>query len=228
MNNNIGILLIHGFGGNTSEVEPLAEYLKNIGYKVFCSELKGHTGKRKEMAGVSHDDWIYSCELDCLKLAKNFKSIIIVGFSTGGLIAINLAIKYKVKAIVTISSPIYIWNLRQVIKNITRGSRSDRLKSIRWYLYSSTSFPISSLIQFQILLHKTKAILSKVFCPICILQGLDDDTVNSKSANYIYEKVSSVVKRLHFFEKAGHVVLKGPSSEEAIQEILKFLDSLDI
>lgn len=228
MKNKTAFLLIHGFGGSVDEVAPMADYLKDKGFVCLCSELKGHTGNRKDMAGVSYKDWISTCEQDYLRLSKIFDSIIIIGFSTGGLIGINLAIKYHVESIVTISTPIYVWNIRQVISNIATGTKSSKLRNLKWYIYSATSFPISSLIQFQIILHKTKALLPKLFCPILVLQGLDDDTVNSKSASYIFNRVSSKVKTLHFFQKSGHVVLKGPASEEAIQEVLKFLDSSDI
>jgi carboxylesterase len=228
MINETAFLIIHGFGGNSSEINSLAEYLRNNGATVSCPPLKGHDGNRKSMAGISRKDWILSCEVEYLRLAKDFESIIIIGFSTGGLIAINLAIKYPIKAIITISTPIYVWNLKQVFKNITIGSKSERMKSLRWYLYSATSFPISALLQFQILLHKTKSLLLKITCPICILQGLDDDTVNSKSASYIYKKVSSPIKKLHFLEKAGHVVLKGPAAKDAIKKIQEFLDSISV
>lgn len=225
MFNKTAFLLIHGFGGNASEVNPLAEYLINQGATVSCPSLKGHDGNRKSMAGISRIDWISSCEVEYLKLVQDFESIIIVGFSTGGLIGINLAIKYPIKAIVTISTPIYVWNLRQVFKNITVGSRNKRWESLKWYLYSSTSFPISALLEFQILLRKTKSLLPKITCPICILQGMDDDTVNSKSAPYIYKHVSSEIKKIYLFEKAGHVVLKGPASKDAIQKIQEFINS---
>jgi carboxylesterase len=228
MENKTAFILIHGFGGDTSEIKPLANKLESMGYDVSCTELKGHTGKRRDMAGISHQDWISSVEADYKKLADKFNEIILIGFSTGGLIALNLALKYEVNAIVTISTPIYVWDIRQVIKNMTTGTKSSRSRNLKWYIYSATSFPISSLIQFQILLHKTKAILPRVVCPIFVLQGLDDDTVNSKSASFIYNKVSSKIKKLHFLKNAGHVVLKGTSSEEAIQEIQIFFDSLDI
>jgi carboxylesterase len=127
--------------------------------------------------------------------------------------------------LITISTPVYVWNLRQILRNITNGSKRNKTESLKWYLYSATSFPLSALIHFQLLLYKTKAMFPQISCPICILQGLDDDTVNSKSASYIYNKVSSPKKELHFFENSGHVVLKGPASEEALLKIQHFIDS---
>jgi carboxylesterase len=224
MKDKIAFVLIHGFGGSVSEVYPLAEHLREMGFVSTCSKLNGHTENRKDMAGFSYKDWISSAEKDYLELIKDFESVVIVGFSTGGLIGINLSIKYNIKALVTISTPVYVWNFKHMLLNIINSDKETRIRNLKHYIYSATSFPISSLIQFQILLHKTKAILPKVFSPILILQGLDDDTVRSKSATYIYEKVSSSLKRIHFFEKAGHVVLKGPASASAIQIIQDFLD----
>ena len=225
MNSKLGFLLIHGFGGNIGELEPLSKYLESNGYPVISTELKGHTGDRKDLAGVSHDDWIFSAEESYKKLAAECDSIIIVGFSTGGLIAVNLALRQRVKALITVATPIYVWDIKHVIRNMATGSKHKNLENLKWYLYSATSFPPSSLFYFQILLHKTKPKLKQIKCPILILQGIDDDTVNNRSASYIYNNVSSEIKKIHFFEKSGHVVFKGPSSGEAICKIEEFLNT---
>ena len=223
MNSETGFLLIHGFGGNIGELEPLSKYLESSGYLVISTELKGHTGNRKDLAGVSHDDWIFSAEESYEKLAAECDSVIIVGFSTGGLIAVNLAIRHQVKALITVATPIYVWDIKHVLRNMTKGTKHQNLENLKWYFYSATSFPPSSLFHFQILLHKTKSMLKHIKCPILILQGIDDDTVNSRSASYIYNNVSSEIKKIYFFEKSGHIVFKGASSEEAICKIEEFL-----
>ena len=51
------------------------------------------------------------------------------------------------------------------------------------------------------LVGKTKHVLEDVKIPIFIAQGLKDYTVNYKSAEYIYKKVSSNLKVLKYYDK---------------------------
>ena len=51
MENKVGCLLIHGFGGSPEEMDPLAEYLRNEGITTLSPVLKGHTGKNRTYRG---------------------------------------------------------------------------------------------------------------------------------------------------------------------------------
>jgi carboxylesterase len=59
-----------------------------------------------------------------------------------------------------------------------------------------TAFPISALYNFKAVLIKTKPLLNQIGCPVFIAQGLRDDTVHKKSAEYIFENVSSKEKHI--------------------------------
>lgn len=103
-NNKLGCLIIHGFGGGIFEIESLAEHLTDRGYIAACPKLKGHTGIGKDMKTADYKDWISSAEAELIKLMEKTKNIAIIGFSMGGLIAVNLACKYDIKIIVTINT----------------------------------------------------------------------------------------------------------------------------
>jgi len=70
MKSKIGCLLIHGFGGNPGEVEPLAQFLENKGIATMSPVLKGHTGKKADMRGVSYRQWIASAREALNELSK--------------------------------------------------------------------------------------------------------------------------------------------------------------
>ena len=42
------------------KINPLAEALKVNGYQVVTPVLKGHTGLRQDLIGVTHEDWLES------------------------------------------------------------------------------------------------------------------------------------------------------------------------
>lgn len=226
MKNDIGCLVIHGFGGSVYEVEPLAQKLIDKGYSVICPTLKGHTGRRRDFEGVKYDDWISSAEEDLLKLASKCKKIYILGFSMGGLIAINLALKYDIEGLVTISMPIYYWDLKRVMLNLIDDFKRRDFQHFKRYIKSSGNVTLGAMINFKLLLDKTKLLVSKIKCPAFVVQANDDDTVRKHSANYIFENLSSKCKKINFYENGGHLILRSKAANEVISDIEKFLDEI--
>jgi carboxylesterase len=222
-----GCLIIHGFGGNYEEVSPLANRLKKAGYKVVCPALAGHTGRRRDLKKAGHADWILSAERGLLDLASRCRSVYIVGFSMGGLIAFNLALKHQVAGIVTINTPIYYWDLRKILSNIVKGLNGGGFAPIRRYLRAVVKFPLKALICFRILLTRTKPLINDITCPVLVTQGLDDDTTRADSARYIFESVSSEIKRIKYYQNAGHLMLHSPAAGEVILDIEGFLEGKD-
>jgi carboxylesterase len=226
-NKNTGCLLIHGFGGSIAEIYPLASRLTEAGYDVVCPKLKGHTGIRRDLKRVRYTDWIASAEEELLELKHRCRRVFLIGFSMGGLIAINLAQKYGAAGLVTINTPIYYWDVRRIASNIVMGLTGNNFRVIRRYLRATVAFPASALINFNLLLKRTKPMVKDICCPIFIAQGLDDDTVKNISAHYLADNVSSSVKELRFYENSGHQMLWSPASDEVIAHIRAFIKKID-
>lgn len=226
MHKKLGCLLIHGFGGSTEEVRPLSEKLTEEGYRVLCPSLKGHTGIRKDLKTVTYRDWIASAQSDLEKLKKECDSICIIGFSMGGLIAVQLARKYPAAAVVTLNSPIYYWDVKRVFLNIVDDFKRKSYDNISRYINSGRKLPLNALIQFRQLLSQTKPLLQEIRCPVFVAQALQDDTVRKKSADYIYSHVSSKEKSLQFYEGSGHLILWSKAAEKVMNDVLYFLYKL--
>lgn len=229
---------------------PLAQALKTQGYITSEPVLKGHEGLRREMGKATRRQWIATAETAYVKLQETCADIVVVGFSTGGLIAAQLAQRHEIKALIFISVPFIHWDLRRVFINIHNDFKTRRFDKTRWYLYSATSFPLKALLEFKRLQHDTKPLFSKVKSPVLILQGKDDDTVNWKSAEAIESRISgdrgskdrdnrnspqdrppmgnrSAQVEKAYFEPAGHVMLQGPAALQVTERILLFLRNLN-
>ena len=222
--NKTGCLIIHGFGGSLEDIKPLAAVLKENGYLISCPQLKGHTGKRKDLKGVKYQEWIDSAEEDLKTLLTSCEKVYLIGFSMGGLIAVNLACKYNIAGIVTLNTPIYYWDIPKILSNIYRGIVNRDLRKMKFYLKASLSFPLSALFNFRLLLAKTKPLIKNVKCPAFIGQALDDDTVRKSSAEFIYRHISTKKKTLKFYKNSGHLILWSKESLQVIQDVRGFLD----
>ena len=225
-NSRTGCLVIHGFGGGIYEIESLANQLKDDGYKVACPRLKGHTGNRKHMIRATYLDWINSAETELVKLRQKTDEVVLIGFSMGGLIAVNLACKYNVKAVVTINTPIYYWDLRRVALNIAEDVKNKRPDNIKRYLRAQKASPLISMINFYKILEVTKDKFRRIDVPFFIAQARDDDTVKVKSVDFIYNNISSEIKKVMYYERGGHLILKSNSAQIVIKDVQNFLSSL--
>lgn len=218
-----GCLLIHGFGGDISEIEPLESCLNDQGITVKCSELKGHTGLRRDLSQVEYLDWITSAQDDLDELGKGCNTLFIIGFSMGGLIAANLACNNRVAGIAMLNSPIYCWNKRQIISNIVHDLKNQQNSYISRYLHSTVKFPIRALLQFNLLLKRTKYLLGHLKCPLFIGQGLLDDTVSPKSAEYIRKNSGSSHKTVRYYRNSNHLICHGPDSRILFTDLMGFI-----
>lgn len=225
MNDKAGCLIIHGFGGNIQEVQPLTAALTGQGYRVMVPQLAGHTGRKADLKNVSYSQWLHSAEDGLHALRSECDTIYLIGFSMGGLIAINLGLNYPAAGIVTLNTPIYYWNMKQVGMNIVADLRENDFKNLRRYFQSATDLPLSALVNFRMLLSETKGRLPELSCPILIAQSMDDDTVQKRSADYLFDHVGSRHKDLKFYNSSDHLILWSQVGSMVIRDTLKFLNN---
>ena len=222
-------LLLHGFGGAPWEVEPLAAALRKRGCLVAAPTIKGlSSSSRRDMARYAYEEWIWAAEEAYKALSTQSDNIVLAGFSTGGLIAVHLALRYKPEAIIFMSTPIRHWDLKRIMINLSEDIKRQNPDHLSYYMKSTIKFPLRALWEFKRIQSQTKSKFGKVRCPALILQGLDDDTVHCKSADFIQKELQSSNKNqkaeLGYFEPAGHVLLQGPARDQVLQRILKFLE----
>ena len=212
-----GILLLHGFAGDLEEIKPLQDYLTQRGYLVECPLLPGHGETKKELSKTSHTDWINSAERAYLALAEKCDNVCVVGFSMGGLIAVNLW-HYGYSGLVTVNMPIYCWNPKIILLNLL----TDFNRFGKKYLMASTDKSLFSMIEFLRLLSKTKPMLGNITCKTLVVQALDDDTVHYKSADHILQKIRGQ-KTLCMLPKGGHMIFQSKGGPEVCKAIERFL-----
>lgn len=227
MDHKTGCLIIHGFCGNTSEIETLSRYLSDKGFITLCPVLKGHTGDRRALSRSNYKDWISSAEEGLKYLLKDCHKVVIIGFSMGGLIAADLALRYKVLGMVTLNTPIYYWDIARVFRNIINDLKSKNFSNVKRYKSSIFRTPFPALINFRILLQKARPKLRKVSCPIFIAQGLLDDAVRYQSADYIFKYTSSQRKTVKYYKNSNHLICLGTDSSQLFSDIENFLRDIE-
>ena len=215
--NNTGILLIHGFAGDIGEIAPLRDYLAQKGYVVKCPLLPGHGETKKELSQTTYENWITSTERAYLELSKSCGKIVLIGFSMGGLLAVNLW-NYGFSGLVTINTPVFYWNPKIIVTNLITDFRKYGKK----YFDVSTDKSLSSMLEFQKLLTKTKSMFGNITCKTMVVQALDDDTVHYKSADYIFHRICAD-KSIYKLPHGGHMIFQSESKDDVCKAIEDFI-----
>lgn len=223
-------MLIHGFGGGPFELASLKAKIEKENNICYDLILPGHLDGKKGLRICTYKQWIECVEgvYNQIKVKHPTAKLIVVGFSMGGLLGAHLANTYEVDALVTLNTPIFYWNISNILKNICEGVQKRDGAFFKRYITSCTMYPTNALYQFRRLLGLTRPYFKNINCPILILQALDDDAVHYKSAEHIQDVVKSPVKKRIFMDVGGHGLLMGRGAEEAIQHVLDFADDLKV
>jgi len=223
MGSSVGCLIIHGFGGSTDEVAPLSDYLSGRGFDTYCPRLKGHTGNRKDLAGSNYREWIKSAEDGLKNLAAGCERVIIIGFSMGGLIAVNLSMAYDISALVTLNTPIYYIDMKRVMVNLLEDIKSLSFSNLKKYVQVPLSVPVPAFRNFKAILSSTMPLIKNISCPVFTAQALEDDAVKWESADYIYRNTCSNSKVVRYYRNCGHIICHSPASGELFRDVEHFI-----
>ncbi|WP_069649152.1 alpha/beta hydrolase [Caloranaerobacter ferrireducens] len=233
--NNIGCLLIHGFTGSPAEMRLLGEFLNKQGCTVKGVLLKGHGTTVEDMEQTTWKDWLSSAEVELIDLMHKCDKVVVIGLSMGGIIALKLAERFNVDAVVSIAAPIKIVNRKvyfaRVIKYFKKYIPKPEKKfddDLKDYCISYDRTPVAAIPHLLKLIRITKRRLRKIKSPILIIQSKNDKTVRYESAEYIFEKVGSELKKLVYLKESGHVVTLDLEREKVFNEIKKFLIEINL
>jgi carboxylesterase len=86
-----GVLVLHGFAGYATTVDPLARSLEEHGYAVAQPTMRGHGGRPQDLDGVRYTDWIEDARKAYSELANRVDRVVIAGLSMGGLVTLYMA-----------------------------------------------------------------------------------------------------------------------------------------
>lgn len=236
----IACLLIHGYSDSPATFRYLTQSLDQQGYDYKAMLLPGHGTSPEDLATKTWQDWIGAVEREYMALQQRYKTVYVIGFSTGGTLAIHLAKKHSLDGMILIAPYLqcpkvggippefglkvihpFLWNTKYFQKIAPPGISDPQLRT--------------EFIDYQFLPVDTTASLfecgalaideiPKIQCPVLILHGSKDRSADPEaSQNLLFNRLPSTQKSLVYFPKSEHVVIMDVQKDQAIQEILKAL-----
>ena len=205
------IVTIHGFGQKLHhEFDPLAMYLKKKHYKVIQFDIYDVTNPDD----ANEKDWISRCEKEMQNVLNQNQSIVLIGFSMGGVIASYLASIFKIERLILVAPAFEYLSIQKVM--------NQGLKVVKNISSSSQSLPKPSNQQVQAFMNVISTYKDSIYeinAPTLILHGLEDEVIPYSSSKNASKKINCK-HQLILFEGGKHRMLYDDTIQECIFPII--------
>ena len=217
-----GIVLVHGFLASPAELRSYGEKLAALGYPVMGVRLCGHGTSPWDLRDRNWKEWLGSVRKGFEIISAFADHICVVGFSTGGALALRLAAEQpeNLAGVVVVSVPIKFRNRNLIFVSIIHGINKltkwmTSLEGLMPFRLNESEhpdinyrhIPMRGLFELRRLVDNMKRRLGDVTCPVAVIQGTEDQIIDPKSAEIILKKVASTDTSLHMIPSKRHGIL---------------------
>lgn len=242
----VSVLISHGYKSAPKEVEALAKFLNGFGLKVYGVRLAGHGTAPINLRDKTWEDWYNSTQRGYAALQNISAKILLIGFSTGGLLQLfscarKNRLAKKIVGVVSINAAlklldikarmvpgINLWNEMLNNFHIEKGRFEyvDDVPENPQINYSRNY--IKAVNELEKLMKNCEDNLKNVTAPALIIQAQGDPVVNPISGKMIYEKIQSKEKFLDEMNFKNHIIVNSEGKEEVFESIRKFLSKMKV
>ena len=196
----LGILALHGFLASPAEMRGFADAAAADNYPVLGVRLKGHGTSPWDLHERRWEEWYESAERGLRILKGVADEVCVVGFSTGGALALLLAADRpeEVNGVAAISVPLRFRNRNMRFVPLVHKAN----KIVGWVSPSQgimpfiendsehpnvnyRHMPVHALNELRGLVDNVSSRLSDVTCPVCLVQSNDDVVVEPQSVDLL-------------------------------------------
>lgn len=232
-NQEIGVLLVHGFTGSPASMRPWAEYLNQRGYTVKVPLLPGHGTTPHDLNLVKWQEWPAKVESDLQELLRTCRKVFICGLSMGGGTTLNVATRYSkdLAGIILVNPMIHVkfvpHQLAWVISRFQkmRDSVGDDIKRPGITEYGYDALPAVGVYQLLKMLHYTRKRLHDVTAPMLLFHSVDDHTLPVTNTEIVMKGVGSREKQRIELVNSYHVATLDYDQEVIFENSRLFIES---
>jgi esterase/lipase len=220
--NGVGVLLIHGLLASPAELRGYAEALLKQGYTVLGVRLKGHGTSPYDLRKQTFEDWYKSVKRSMEILRIYCDSMVVIGFSAGGGLALKLAAEYKsiIDAVVVVAVPVKFVDKSFLFVPLIHGTNRlikwvSSIEGVKPFMENSPehkainyrNIPIKSLHELKRLLDEVEQKLPEIKMPVLVIYADEDHVVHLNSADIIMSNLGSECKKLITIHSERHGIL---------------------
>ena len=235
-----GVVLVHSYLSVPQEVRRCAVAINRQGYWVYGVRLPGHGTNPERLAEVRREDWQQAVERGYAMVHALCRKVVVVGFSVGGVLALELSSRLEKCAGVAAVCPPYelknyskrfmpsidIWNrlLTKWKGDSGKSSFFEFEPEQRELNYNRN--PISGVYEIGELLDCCRKRLPDIKHRSMIVSVERDQVVGDQGRPF-FEKIGSEEKKLVTVSGVRHSILNGPDSSRIERLITTFVKECD-
>lgn len=231
---DLGIVLIHGFTGTPYEVRYLGERLATAGFTVRAPRLPGHGTSLDDLDRTRWEDWAEAVERAADGLRVRCRKVAVVGQSLGGLLALHLASRRRdILSVASLAAPLWLDGLSGKVARWTQGPlrRITRLPKLGGPDVKDPrakaenpcyrAIPTRALGQLLTFMEVVDAALPSVTQPVLVLHAQHDHTAPVACAHRIAERTHA--RRLRILPESYHLIAIDVERDIVAAEVATFL-----
>lgn len=231
-----GCVLIHGFTGAPKEMRWMGEFLSRQGIHCLGIRLAGHATRPEDMLRARYTDWMASVEDGYHLLGGVTDRIYLVGLSMGGILALLMSTRLRVRGVVAMSTPyrlpfdypaLFMRALSLVVKFQPKGKEEpgatwfDKAAFAEHVSYPQN--PVRSAAELQLLIQEMHKVLPHVEGPVLLMHSRNDSYVVPENLEQIYAQLGTSDKDRLYVTEAGHVITRDAARQEVFEAALGFI-----
>ena len=212
---DFGVLLIHGFKSSPFEMSFLADYLnERFNSTVIAPRLDSHGTDIRELNKSNWQDWVSSAEAAYSSLEAEVGSVIVIGMSMGGSIALRLAATRNPIGVITMGTPYQLvlkTRLAAIIRHFVdvyydhQGPDIADLEMKKSAVRYS-GIPMNAVCELRAMLNDMKERYASISCPVALAHGRHDHVIPNSNMKRLQHEIGSSVKDIQYFENSYHIL----------------------
>ncbi len=236
-NNRLGVVLVHSYLSAPEELRQVGELLRKKGAWVYGVRLPGHGTNPESLAAKKWEEWRAAVEQGYVLMDSICRNVILVGFSAGGSLALELASRLETLAGVVAICPPYvlqdyskrfmppidIWN--RLLARWKGNTMSEEFVAfepeIKEVNYSRN--PIAGVIEVGKLLDACKTGLANQHHRTLIVSADQDQIVGDSCSQELFSHLGSRDKEHLVISSSRHNIIYGPEGRRTRTFISSFI-----
>jgi esterase/lipase len=182
-----GIVLTHGLTDSAYFMHPLAEFFRNIGWRVMTVLLPGHGTQPGDLLDIEWNEWADTIKFAVMQMNKEVEEVCMGGLSTGATLSLMHCLETSQIRGLFLYSPALGITRRAAYANLHKLYSWLR-PSAKWVnimpdisMFKYESFPVNAAYQVHCLIKHLRKNLqgNRLDVPVFIAASEDDATVRS-------------------------------------------------
>lgn len=214
----------------------MGEFLSKQGLHCLGVRLAGHATRPEDMIRARYTDWIASVEDGYNLLSGVTGRIYLAGLSMGGILALLMSTRLRVRGVVAMSTPyrlpfdyppLIMRAMSLVVKYQPKGKEEpgatwfDKAAFAEHISYPQN--PVRPAAELQVLIREMRNALSRVEAPVLLIHSRNDSYVVPDNLEQIYARLGTKDKARLYVDQAGHVITRDAARQEVFDAALAFI-----